>query len=71
MLECASGDDEDGRRCAPAAPSAIKPELLGRLILVATREAILDQLAHGEPSDDAAFSRTLGRMLWLALHDPK
>lgn len=49
--------------------AAIDPALLGRLILVTTRAAILDQLAHGEPGDDAAFSRTLGRMLWLALHD--
>ncbi|TQR88594.1 TetR/AcrR family transcriptional regulator [Mycobacterium hodleri] len=51
--------------------SAINPALLGRLILVTTRAAILDQLAHGEPGDDAAFSQTLGRMLWLALHDAK
>ena len=50
---------------------AVNPALLGRLILVTTRAAILDQLANGEPGDDAAFSRTLGRMLWLALHDPK
>ena len=49
----------------------INPALLGRLILVTTRAAILDQLAHGEQGDDAAFSQTLGRMLWLALHDPR
>lgn len=53
-----------------AVSSAVNPALLGRLILVTTREAILDQLAHGEPGDDAAFSRTLGRMLWLALRHP-
>jgi len=51
--------------------ATINPALLGRLILVTTRAAILDQLAHGEQGDDAAFSQTLGRMLWLALHDPR
>lgn len=54
-----------------AVSSAVNPALLGRLILVTTRAAILDQLAHGEPEEDAAFSQTLGRMLWLALRDPK
>jgi hypothetical protein len=54
----------------------LRRKLLGRLILVTTRAAILDQLdqldqlGHGEPGDDAAFSQTLRRMLWLALHDP-
>ncbi|SDC87628.1 DNA-binding transcriptional regulator, AcrR family [Mycolicibacterium neoaurum] len=46
---------------------ALDPTQLGRLMLVTTRASILDQLAHGDPAGDEAFSATLGHLLWLAV----
>ncbi|MCX2713634.1 TetR/AcrR family transcriptional regulator [Mycolicibacterium sp. J2] len=49
---------------------AVDAAQLGRLMLITTRAAVLDHLAHGDPGSDETFSSTLGRVLWLAVRQP-